>query len=324
MRRIPARQPRAITSEYAVKVGPIAKAKAEANARAQLQQQIEALNQQKLNQGTRTWTDHKGNQFEAQLMRVFAGNAYFNTPIMNADRASFSLKVSLEKLSEEDRKQVKLAARHLTYKRKLYETLLSEEHSPRLQMSLISPGLERYSYRRGQKAQSFSVSQEGKPLLSWRVQILPLIGGNDLYQLFHHDEPWDSSHNRQLIPFMPDFYRSPDSKAEAGKTNLLVVSGAHCLFSTEAPDQQNQLKDDLDKTALLVEVPDSQAVEWTKPADWEFVDQNSIKSLFGFRPDGFYVMFADGRSEFIYSSNSLSTLSRMFTCDDGQPYELKK
>ena len=82
MRRTPTRQPRAVTTEYAVKVGPIAKAKAEANARAQLQQQIEKLNQQKLNLRTRAWTDQKGNQFEAQLTRVFAGNGYFSTPVM--------------------------------------------------------------------------------------------------------------------------------------------------------------------------------------------------------------------------------------------------
>jgi hypothetical protein len=324
MRRTPARQPRAVTTEYAVKVGPIAKAKAEANARALLQKQIEKLNQQKLNLRTRAWTDQKGNQFEAQLTRVFAGNGYFSTPVMKRDQSNLTLKLPLKKLSTEDRKYVNTITGYLADKRKLFETIQTEEHSPRLSMSQITSGLEPFTFRGSHLVPPYSVDPEGKPLLSWRVQILPAIGGYDLFQLFHHDEPWDSPHNRQLIPFMPDFYRSPDSKADTGKTNLLGVSGKHSLFSTAEEDEKSELKDSHNKTALLVEVPDSLAVEWTKPADWEFVDQNSIKSLYGFRPDGFYVLFADGKSEFISSSNSLRTLSRMFTCDDGQSYELKK
>ena len=39
----------------------------------------------------------------------------------------------------------------------------------------------------------------GKPLLSWRVQILPYIEEQQLYQDFHLDEPWDSEHNIKLL-----------------------------------------------------------------------------------------------------------------------------
>jgi len=38
----------------------------------------------------------------------------------------------------------------------------------------------------------------GKPLLSWRVAILPWIGSKDLYQQFHLSEAWDSPHNKTL------------------------------------------------------------------------------------------------------------------------------
>lgn len=324
MRVIPAREPPVITTEYAVKVGPIAKAKADANARSLFEKQAEKLNQRQLNQGTRTWTDYKDNQFEAQLTRVFAGYGYFNTPILKQDRTNLTLKLSLDKLSTEDRKYVNAITDYLADQRKLYETLSTEERSPRLRMAQIAPGLDRFTYRGSHTVPPYSVDGAGKPLLSWRVQILPAIGGYDLYQLFHHDEPWDSPHNRLLIPFMPEFYHSPDSKAGIGKTNLLGVAGEHCLFTAAEEDKKPEVKDGLDKTALLVEVPDPLAVEWTKPADWEYVDQNSIKSLYGFRSDGFYVLFADGRSRFISSSNSLDTLSRLFTCDDGLPYELKK
>src|SRR5260370_4929892 len=41
--------------------------------------------------------------------------------------------------------------------------------------------------------------KQGKPLLSWRVHLLPFIEQEDLYKEFHLDEPWDSEHNKQLI-----------------------------------------------------------------------------------------------------------------------------
>ena len=39
-------------------------------------------------------------------------------------------------------------------------------------------------------------SNDGKPLLSWRVRLLPYLGHQALYNEFHRDEPWDSPHNK--------------------------------------------------------------------------------------------------------------------------------
>ena len=39
------------------------------------------------------------------------------------------------------------------------------------------------------------VHQNGTPLLSWRVRILPYLGELELYKRFRLDEPWDSKHN---------------------------------------------------------------------------------------------------------------------------------
>ena len=47
-----------------------------------------------------------------------------------------------------------------------------------------------------------SYDDTGKPLLSWRVHILPFLGDDDsaeLYRRFRLNEPWDSPHNRQVL-----------------------------------------------------------------------------------------------------------------------------
>ena len=52
-------------------------------------------------------------------------------------------------------------------------------------------------------------SKDGKPLLSWRVQILPYLGHQELYNRFRHNESWDSEHNRKLFEHMPDVIADP-------------------------------------------------------------------------------------------------------------------
>ena len=60
-----------------------------------------------------------------------------------------------------------------------------------------------------------AVFKDGKPLLSWRVKLLPYLEQGALYKEFHLDEPWDSEHNKKLRATVPATYRSPTSKAAA-------------------------------------------------------------------------------------------------------------
>src|SRR3954466_9783237 len=54
--------------------------------------------------------------------------------------------------------------------------------------------------------------EDGTPLHSWRVLILPFIEEEKLFQQFHLDEPWDSQHNLSLLPRMPATYAAPGRK----------------------------------------------------------------------------------------------------------------
>jgi RNA polymerase sigma factor (sigma-70 family) len=46
------------------------------------------------------------------------------------------------------------------------------------------------------------VGKEGKPLLSWRVLVLPYLEQDNLFKQFKLDEPWDSPNNRKCPRFM--------------------------------------------------------------------------------------------------------------------------
>src|SRR5947208_12647542 len=72
-------------------------------------------------------------------------------------------------------------------------------------------------------------SADGKPLLSWRVLLLPYLEQDALYKQFHLDEPWDSAHNRKLLARVPPIYVAPGEK-ETTDTHYLGFAGKGAFF----------------------------------------------------------------------------------------------
>ena len=69
------------------------------------------------------------------------------------------------------------------------------------------------------------VDKEGKPLLSWRVLLLPYLEQTPLYQQIKLDEPWDSESNLKLLPKMPDIYRVGFEAPKTTNTFYRAFSG---------------------------------------------------------------------------------------------------
>jgi len=136
--------------------------------------------------------------------------------------------------------------------------------------------------------------ENGKPLLSWRVHILPYIDEEPLYRQFKLDEPWDSPHNRELIAKMPDIYRNPSSLAEPGMSDYLVVTGEGTMFEGTEGRRYSDVRDGTSNTIVLVEVDPEEAVIWTKPDDWELDPDDPLAGLGYAHPAGFGAGFGDG------------------------------
>ncbi len=160
---------------------------------------------------------------------------------------------------------------------------------------------------------AYRSKKDGKPLLSWRVSILPFIEEQVLYKQFHLDEPWDSKHNLVLAQQMPDAYRSPASKLKDARTVYLTVRGERTAFPGKDAVRIRQVIDGTSKTIGLVEVDDAQAVIWTKPDDWP-VDPNFPRV--GFRgpyPDAVLVGALDGSVRFVPLDVEEATLKALLT-----------
>jgi hypothetical protein len=143
-------------------------------------------------------------------------------------------------------------------------------------------------------------NDQGVPLLSWRVKILPFIEGDDLYEKFRLDEPWDSEHNLALLDEMPAVYRHPGVETKDGFTVYQVPLGEQFLFHSEGPREFPDVRDGLSNTVMLLERDADDAVPWTKPEDWE-IDPN--RPLDGIR------LNADGTVNLLMSDGAVLTLT---------------
>jgi prepilin-type processing-associated H-X9-DG protein len=151
-----------------------------------------------------------------------------------------------------------------------------------------------------------SRDEKGKPLLSWRVSILPYLGHQALYNKFNLDEPWDSAHNMPLLSEMPPMYSCPNRvKPEPFTTNYQVFVGKNAMFE---PDQDIGVADVTDGTSNTLMIVEARTgVPWTKPDDLSF-DPAAAPSLSGAgspHAGGFNAAMGDGSVRFIKNSIDL-------------------
>ena len=161
---------------------------------------------------------------------------------------------------------------------------------------------------------------DGKPLLSWRVHILPYLDQQELYKRFKLDEPWDSPHNKPLIRLMPAVLANPNLPAGT-VTNYLAVVGADAMM-TKTGVKAHDVPDGMALTMMLLEVDADGAVPWTKPVDHEIKTANPKAGLGGLRPGGFNVGMGDGSVRFLPISIDPKTLRGLATKSGREAVEL--
>ena len=161
--------------------------------------------------------------------------------------------------------------------------------------------------------------KEGKPLLSWRVHVLPYLeGGADLYKQFKLDEPWDSPNNKKLIAKMPACYRTARTKpSKPGMANILVAVGPGTIFPEDRSVRIAEIADGTSRTIMLVEVDQDAEVIWTKPDDLKLDPKNPKKHLTQSAKGKTTVLMADcSHREINLKRISNEALLRMFLRDD--------
>lgn len=163
--------------------------------------------------------------------------------------------------------------------------------------------------------------KDGKPLLSWRVHLLPFLEAEGLYKEFKQAEPWDSEHNKQLLERMPKALAPIRVKPLPGMTYYLGFDGKDAIFGKGKPVGINRIMDGCSNTAMLVEA--GTGVPWTKPEDLPFDAAKDLPKLGGFFDGAFNVLLADGSVSRIKKNANASIIKLMVQMNDGQVIDIE-
>jgi hypothetical protein len=166
---------------------------------------------------------------------------------------------------------------------------------------------------------SSQLDDKGKALLSWRVQILPYIEEDQLYQRFKLDEPWDSEHNKKLVDKMPKLFAPIRVKADPGMTFYQSFVGTNAVIKPGKKTMIAAIPDGTSNTFLAAEA--AKPVIWTKPDDMVY-DGKEVPKLGGLFDGKFHAVFCDGHYERFKKGIDSKLLGYLIDPADGNVFDL--
>lgn len=179
---------------------------------------------------------------------------------------------------------------------------------------------------------------EGKLILSWRVAILPALGENELFAQFRLDEPWDSDHNRKLIPKMPSVFQPVRGESKEGHTYYRGFAGTDAMFPLKSPKVEKvphgerecypvscrAFRDTTDGTSnTLLIAEGAESVPWTKPEELLCDATQPLPKLGGQFDGDFVAMLCDGATMNFSRTVPEDARRRAINPSDGEPLRFK-
>ena len=184
----------------------------------------------------------------------------------------------------------------------------------------IGLAMHNYHDRYGCFPAAATFDDRGRPLLSWRVTILPFMEENALYREFRMNEPWYSPHNRTLLGKMPAAFACRLNEARKGWAEMStyqVIIGPQTIFTGgPAGVRRADVTDGTANTILVLETND--LAPWTAPHDVAFSSASSLGTSGTEHPGGLNAAMADGSVRFIKSTIDPGVLWSLMTRDGGE------
>jgi hypothetical protein len=206
----------------------------------------------------------------------------------------------------------------------------SERMVSRNNLKILALAMLNYEATHGRLPPQAIYGKDGKPLLSWRVALLPYLEQEALYQRFKLDEPWDSEHNKKLLPLIPRVFETARLGNLLGKVDLTdlvntryqVFVGPGAVFDGPRGISMAEVRDGTSNTLLIAEA--SEPVPWTKPQDLPFDPKGPLPKLGGLSKDGFHAAMVDGAVRFIPRTVGEKSLRALITRNGGEIIDWNK
>lgn len=166
----------------------------------------------------------------------------------------------------------------------------------------IGLALHNYHNDHGTFPPAYIADENGRPMHSWRVLILPYMLEEEqaLYAQYDFNEPWDGPHNRMLMDKCPPRYRCPSSDLPEGVTGYLAMTGPGLIFDEDHTTSIRNITDGTSNTIMVVEAADA-GVNWLEPTDLDIDnisftinDPNTGAAIASGHVNKANVLYADG------------------------------
>jgi hypothetical protein len=189
----------------------------------------------------------------------------------------------------------------------------------------IGLAMQRYHEVHGSFPPAYVADENGKPMHSWRVLLLPYLDEQRLFREYDFSSPWDSPENVRLARRMPAVYACPeDTDAAFGDTSYVVVNGTGVVFDGPNKMPAQEISDGLGNTILVVESVGG-GVPWTAPRDLEVgstslsINRDDERGMgSNHRAGGAHFLMGDGSVYFFSDRVPTEAIEAMLTASGGE------
>jgi prepilin-type processing-associated H-X9-DG protein len=171
---------------------------------------------------------------------------------------------------------------------------------------------------------AYIADENGRPMHSWRVLILPYLENPDFYNQYRFDERWDGPNNRKLAKIRMAVFNCPsDHEEPSTMTSYVVVVGPDTAWPGSKPTNLDDFADGPSNTILVVEVKNS-GIHWMEPRDLHVVQMapgvnpKAGQGVSSNHSGGANVAIVDGSVEFLPEDTSADVLRALLTIDSGE------
>lgn len=184
----------------------------------------------------------------------------------------------------------------------------------------IGLALHNYHSTWGSFPPAITRDENGRPMHSWRMLIMPYIETPSVYLEYRLDEPWNGPHNRMLAD-RNEVYQCPaDAAAMRTWTSYVGILGDETAWSTSRAFAMGDFTDGVEHTILITEVVGS-GIHWMEPRDLHVSQMapviNSIagQGMSSRHKGGVNALFGNGATHFLNNTLDRSNLAALLTKD---------
>ncbi|MEE8450433.1 MAG: DUF1559 domain-containing protein [Thermoguttaceae bacterium] len=197
----------------------------------------------------------------------------------------------------------------------------SQQAMCRNNLKQIALAMHMYHSQHGTFPPAYVADEDGNPLYSWRVLLLPYLEQDMLYQQFDDTQPWDSPRNMMLTNTPMPIYGCPSSPQQGGlETNYVMIVGSETISDGASIAS---ISDGCSQTIQIVEVAAS-GIHWAEPRDLNTdeitfaINDGSSPGIGSHHTGGANVALCDGSVHFLGDGTSPTQVEAMSTIDGGE------